>query len=327
MSFKVVNSKIEGIHMNINVEKSNLNEITETIESIFNKARGNSPNQIKQGKTSLKIQNKGKDSKKLADRRSLRAMKQNLRYSTNSRNTYQRLNKYNHNNKSSTNSSLTSHKKAILKSRNRKYLPTSSKSKNVRKYGDKSDNSISSYNKFGQYLNSKKRDNIGSNRVKNAIGSKKHIKGNKLSQKHGRSKKTLPNGKHSSIKSKYRKSSSQLSVNKTFSKVLKDFGRYKKQTFTRSNSKVNSTKFSSTNNSTTSYTNTDQFEGYFKNRDKGKNVTRTTKNSKRPNLMNKFSSKLRDKNVFSRVLTRSCDLVFISFFRLITSITVRGNPP
>jgi hypothetical protein len=44
MSFKVVNSKIEGIHMNINVEKSNLNEITETIESIFNKARGNSPN-------------------------------------------------------------------------------------------------------------------------------------------------------------------------------------------------------------------------------------------------------------------------------------------
>jgi hypothetical protein len=42
MSLNVVNSKIEGIHMNINVEKGNVNKITETIESIFNKARGNS---------------------------------------------------------------------------------------------------------------------------------------------------------------------------------------------------------------------------------------------------------------------------------------------
>ena len=39
MSFKVVNSKIEGMNMNIKVEKDNLNKISETIENIFNKAK------------------------------------------------------------------------------------------------------------------------------------------------------------------------------------------------------------------------------------------------------------------------------------------------
>jgi hypothetical protein len=39
MNLKVINSSIEGIHMNFKVENSNLNKITETIEQIFQKAR------------------------------------------------------------------------------------------------------------------------------------------------------------------------------------------------------------------------------------------------------------------------------------------------
>jgi len=39
MSFKVVNSKIEGLHMNINVDRGNLSKISHTIETIFKKAQ------------------------------------------------------------------------------------------------------------------------------------------------------------------------------------------------------------------------------------------------------------------------------------------------
>lgn len=278
--------------MNINVDKDNLTEITETIESIFNKARQTSTepkqsiqlthtsNNDPQTKKKIRMQSvTSQASKKKSITRkkdsSLRGLKQSLRYSTNSRNGYGRLKMNNDSSigKKSAKSSTMSMKKT-----------TPGRKKTKPKRFQRSGSNISNQNTFGNYLSNK-------------VG--KPLRSSKLGQRKSRKPKLLKNGKP-----KYSNSSSSSIGNQTFSGVLKDFKRYKKVDHLKS---ANTSSQNVSGVSGTVFNN--QFEGYFSKNTKslakkasykvqnmkkrGSNMVKFTRyKSKNPNFGARKSSKV-----------------------------------